>query len=212
MSRGVIASLRDFVPLRPLTRPEAFRIAELQALRFLQAVHIGEPHVPERVITELPKVHVERFSPLPVSGATEWAHGRWLILLNGAEPSVRQRFSLAHEFKHILDHRFIAVLYQAIPTRDRAAFIEQLCDYFAGSLLVPRPWLKRAWGTGIQHLPDLATLFGVSQAAIQVRLAQTGLSTPGQRCAHTVPGWALPPAPGTGSSAPYQRTAALPIT
>ena len=31
MNRGVIASLRDFVPLRPLRREEAMRIAELQA-------------------------------------------------------------------------------------------------------------------------------------------------------------------------------------
>jgi hypothetical protein len=41
-----------------------------------------------------------------VSGCTSWQNGRWLIVLNGAEPLVRQGFSFAHEFKHAVDHRF----------------------------------------------------------------------------------------------------------
>src|ERR1017187_3935957 len=103
MNRGIVASLRDFVPLRPLRREEAMRIAELQAHRFLSLVSVTEAPVPERVIAELPRVQVERVSPFPVSGATHWASQRWLVVLNAAEPLVRQRFSLAHELKHILD-------------------------------------------------------------------------------------------------------------
>jgi hypothetical protein len=125
MNRGVIAALRDFVPIRPLTREEAMRIAELQALRFLEMVGITGGPVPERVIADLPRVQVERMSPLPVSGATQWASQRWLIVLNGAEPATRQRFSLAHEFKHILDHRFADVLYRNILEEARHESIEQ---------------------------------------------------------------------------------------
>lgn len=189
---GVITELRDFVPIRPLTRHEAFRIAELQAIRFLAATGINRPPVPEHVISNLPYLQVERFSPLPVSGATEWTAGRWLILLNGAEPVVRQRLSLAHELKHILDHRFIQVLYQRIPEKERDAFIEQVCDYFAGSLLVPRTWLKNAWANGVQTPTELAARFGVSQAAIRVRLAQVGLGERPARCSRTDSTWALP--------------------
>ena len=58
--RGVVASLRDTVPLRPLTYTESLRIAELQAARFLNFVGVHEPAVPERVITELPKIQVTR--------------------------------------------------------------------------------------------------------------------------------------------------------
>lgn len=112
---GVLTELRDFVPIRPLTRTEAYRIAEMQATRFLRLVGTEAAPVREEAISELPRIQVQRFSPLPVSGATQWSHGRWMILLNGAEPLVRQRFSLAHEFKHILDHRFIDILYQRIP-------------------------------------------------------------------------------------------------
>ncbi len=211
MSRGVIAGLRDFVPIRPLTRTEAYRIAELQATRFLAAAGITDGPVPERTITDLPKVHVQRFSPLPVSGATQWSHGRWLVILNGAEPLTRQRFSLAHEFKHILDHRFIDVLYSRIPEADRADFIENVCDYFAGCLLMPRMWMKRAWAEGVQRPADLATRFGVSQAAASVRLSQIGLGVRPARCSRISPAWALPLGPRAGTPDPYHRLAvALP--
>jgi len=43
---------------------------------------------------------------LPVFGCTSWQNGRWPIVLKGAEPLVGQHFSLAHEFKHAVDHRF----------------------------------------------------------------------------------------------------------
>lgn len=209
MSRGVVASLRDFVPMRPLSRPEAYRIAELQAIRFLSLASVQTPPVPVSAISSLPKLQVQRLSPLPVSGATEWSHGRWLILLNGGEPVGRQRFSLAHEFKHILDHRFLDLLYHQIPAPDRHDFIEGVCDYFASSLLVPRPWLKRAWGDGMQNLSELARHFGVSQVAMQVRLTQVGLGERPTRCGNGSPGWRLQWTRGAGSRKRYHRTAAL---
>lgn len=209
MSRGVVADLRDFVPIRPLTRAEAFRIAELQAVRFLRAVGVTDGPVPERVITELPRVQVQRFSPLPVSGATQWSNGRWLILLNGSEPLVRQRFSLAHEFKHILDHRFINALYHAVPEPERAEFIEQVCDYFAGCVLMPRTWMKNAWAGGVQRPADLAARFGVSQAAVNVRLSQIGLGERPPRCSRIAIDWALPWPRGAGTHEPYHRHAVL---
>lgn len=206
MSLGVVTQLRDIVPMRPLTRTEAYRIAELQAIRFHERVSTDSPRLHERAITELPRLHVQRFSPLPVSGATEWSHGRWLVLLNGAEPLVRQRFSLAHEFKHIIDHRFIDVLYQRIPAAERAKFIESVCDYFAGCLLVPKIWLRRAWTEGIQRPHDLAAHFGVSEMAIQVRLTQTGLTEPHERCNRLNPNWTLPATRGPGTRRGYRRT------
>lgn len=209
MRRGVISSLRDFVPIRPLTRTEAMRIAELQAIRFLEKVGIDDGPVPERVIAELPRLQVQRFSPLPVSGATQWSNGRWLILLNASEPVVRQRFSLAHEFKHILDHRFVDVLYQGVPAADRAEFIEQVCDYFAGCVLMPRMWMKRAWADGVQRPSDLATRFWVSQAAVNVRLSQIGLGDRPQRCSRTTTDWALPWPRAAGTHEPYHRPAVL---
>ncbi len=200
MSQGVIATLRDRVPIRPLSRQEAMRVKELQATRFLKLVGIDDGPVPETAISRLPKIQVERFSPLPMSGAAEWSHGRWLILLNGAESPTRNRFSLAHELAHILDNRFYSVLYKQIPEDERDYFVERTCDYFAGCLLMPRHWVKRAWGNGLQRLPDLAEHFGVSQAAASVRLQQIGLGDPPARCSRLTPGWSRRWQPGTEPS------------
>jgi Zn-dependent peptidase ImmA (M78 family) len=212
MNRGVVATLRDFVPIRPLNRAEAMRIAELQALRFLDLTRITEPSMPERVISELPRIQVERISPLPVSGATHWASQRWLVVLNGSEPLTRQRFSLCHELKHILDHRFVDVMYAAIPEEKRQAAIEQICDYFAGCLLMPRPWLKRAWGNGVQSTDQLAEMFGVSQAAVLVRLNQIGLIDSPKRCISPSDDWAYGQLKAQIDRFTYSRTLAVAIS
>ncbi|GAA5126135.1 ImmA/IrrE family metallo-endopeptidase [Haloechinothrix salitolerans] len=89
----------------------------------------------------------------------------------------RRRFTLSHEFKHVLDHPFIKVIYNDLGKNaaERERQIEQLCDYFAGCLLMPRNWLKRAWSNGVQDQAALAAMFNVSEAAMAVRLQQIGL-------------------------------------
>jgi Zn-dependent peptidase ImmA (M78 family) len=94
---------------------------------------------------ELPRVLVRTDVDLPVSGCTSWQNGRWLIVLNGAEPLVRQRFSLAHEFKHAVDHRFRHELYFDRPGLSATTQAEYAADYFAACLLMPKRWLYRAW-------------------------------------------------------------------
>lgn len=179
---SLLARIRSVVPLRPLTQSEALRVAELQANLLLKELEIVEAPVPETIVAEFPRVHVQRLSPIPVSGSAQWAKGRWHIVLNGSEPLVRQRFSLAHEFKHVLDAPFAAFLYpdaRGVSGHDRG---EQVADFFAACLLMPRMWIKSAWGSGTQQLPALARRFGVSQSAMQVRLLQTGLIDPPPRC------------------------------
>lgn len=176
MKRGVIAEARDLAPLRHLNRHEALALAEQQARRVLEATGTTLPAVPDRVITDLPRVKVRYVSPFPASGAAHWLPGHWSILINAGEPPTRQRFSLAHEFKHILDHPFVDVLYGPEDTPERSKLIEQVCDYFAGCLLVPEPWLRDAWDRGVRELPILAAMFNVSPAAIATRLGQTGIA------------------------------------
>ncbi len=203
----VLTNLRDTVPLRPLRYSEALRLAELQAQKYLALSGVTEPSVPERIITELPYVQVMRMSPFPTSGATHWSRGRWLVVLNGSEPATRQRFSLAHEVKHIIDHRFAEFIYSAFPENERHDMIERICDYFAGCLLMPRPWVKRIYCSGVQHLPDLAQTFGVSQAAISVRLSQIGLTDPTPRCLPVSKDWTLKTLEQLASGPLYQRVA-----
>jgi len=207
MNPSIITKLRDTVPLRPLRYSEALRLAELQAQRFLALAGVTEPSVPERIITDLPYVQVTRMSPFPSSGATHWSRGRWLVILRGSEPATRQRFSLAHEAKHIIDHRFVNLMYSAFPDSERHDMIEHICDYFAGCLLMPRPWIKRIYCSGVQHLPDLAQVFGVSQAAMSVRLNQIGLIEPTPRCLPTAKDWTLKALSEIAERPHYQRTA-----
>jgi Zn-dependent peptidase ImmA (M78 family) len=206
MNSVVIASVRDLVPLRPMTYSEHLRIAELQAHRFLELVGVRGAPVPERVIVELPRLQVQRLSPFPVSGATHWFNGVWIVALNGSEPRVRQRFSLAHELKHILDHRFADLIYSSFPEQDRHMLIEHICDYFAGCLLMPRPWLKSTYAKGLQHLPTLARHFDVSLAAVQVRLNQIGMIDPRPRCGRPVADWRVRAIREAGETF-YQREA-----
>lgn len=181
---STIARLRALMPERALTRAEAMQIAERQAALLLDLSDVTVSPVPEGVITELPRVRVERRSPLPMSGYTGWHKGRWLILLNSAEPIVRQRFSLFHEAKHLIDHPFIADAYARVD-EDQAAWAEQLCNYFAACVLMPRAWVKSLYcNRRVQDLATLARRFGVSQAAMRLRLLQLGLMEADPRCRH----------------------------
>ncbi len=160
---SIITAARDIMPIRPLSFVEALRTAELQAAKLLELSGL-------------------RIIPAPASGASQWSRGRWLILLNGAERPERQRFSLAHEFKHVLDNPFIGVLYPRIGSLSSTERAEQVCDYFAACLLMPRMWVKRSWTRGMQEPRALARQFDVSRQAMKVRLLQIGLIEPEARC------------------------------
>lgn len=182
MTRSPVTALRDLVPIRPLTQTEALRIAELQADRLLKLALVSSPAVPESIITELPKIEVRRVRPWPVAGCTDWIKSTWVIAINAADSPLRQRFTLAHEFKHILDDRFVDIIYPATASMSSHDRAEMVCDYFAGCLLVPKVWLRRAWTSGIQRPEALAHHFQVSRSAIETRLSQTGLVTARPRC------------------------------
>ena len=179
---SILNELRQVRPQRPLTATEAYMLAERQALLLLKLSNVTKPAVPSQVISRLPFIKVAVRVPMHSSGATRWIKPHWVVLLNGLEPTVRQRFSLAHEFKHILDHRpgggATRVSSTDLPQRQ----VEQLCDYFAGCLLMPRPWVKAAYGSGLRDVTELARHFEVSGQAMQVRLLQLGLIDPYARC------------------------------
>lgn len=170
------------MPHRPLTTVEGFRVAELQAARLLARQGITCAPVSESVIADLPRVQIERKARLGMSGAVRWVRGRWVILVNGAEPYVRQKFTAAHEAKHMLDAPFGNTPYPPIASTPADERQEQVADHFAACLLMPRPWVKRAWCSGTQDLGELSRQFRVSQQAMRVRLLSLGLVEPAPRC------------------------------
>jgi len=175
---SVLQQLRQLTPDRPLTDREARSIAERQAARFLLLSGISEPHVPATIITDLPRVSVEVRRGLPKSGVTFWDNRAklWRIWIRAHDVPVRQRFSLAHELKHVIDNEIITFAYPAIDHRTSRQRSERICDYFAACLLMPRPWVKRAWAMRVQQLDALSEVFGVSNEAMARRLSDLGLA------------------------------------
>jgi len=179
---SLLYQLRKLAPARPLTQFEAYRIAELQANRLLEAAHVDQPGTPDELITGLAFVQTSLRGDLPASGLTRWVKPRWRIYLNGNESALRRRYSLMHEFKHILDHGMSERLYPANQWGSAAERAERVCDYFAASLLMPKRLVKRRFFQGLSDPDELAAEFGVSSQAMRVRLDQLKLTEPIPRC------------------------------
>lgn len=178
----VIAAVRALMPPRPLEDHEARFIAERQAMRLTELLDLNGPIIDLGAIASLPRLDVRTKAGLPVSGFSEWSRSRWVIALNEDDHLTRQRFTLAHELKHVLDNPFIEVLYPDRDGKPSGKRAEAICDYFAGCLLMSRPAVKALWGLGHQRVDDLAAHFGVSRAAMGLRLHQLGLTSTRARC------------------------------
>lgn len=177
---SAVAELRALAPHRPLSPSEARGVSERQAARLLRLHGIDDAPVPEQAIEWLPRIHVVyRRRSHGLSGAVMWLDGRWVIVVNTSDTWGRQRFSLAHEFKHILDAPTEHLLY-----RDRGGLSarnqrERAADCFAAALLMPRPLLKRAfYDEGLRDEYALARRFQVSVAAMRWRLDELALFEP----------------------------------
>lgn len=178
---SVLAQLRVLIPKRPLSFHEALRLTELQANRFRGLLDHTEPDLSEEIISGLPRVEVTREADLPVSGLTQWHNGRWIIALNATEPLVRQHFSLAHELFHIINHHTKQWLHPTDHRHSAHRKGEQLADYFAGCLLMPKRHVKALHAQRLD-VQGLADAFSVSVRAMTVRLAQLGITEPTPRC------------------------------
>ncbi|MGH8388611.1 MAG: ImmA/IrrE family metallo-endopeptidase, partial [Pseudomonas sp.] len=115
----------------------------------------------------------------------EYSRGRWHIVINSDDHVTRRRFTLGHEFKHVLDHPFIDVLYPDAKGKPSSERAERICDYFSACLIMPRTWVKRAWSDGTCDQQALASLFHASAPAMAIRLERLGLSAPRKRCDQT---------------------------
>jgi Zn-dependent peptidase ImmA (M78 family) len=181
--QSVLARLRSVVPKRAVSFKEAIRVAEIQASKLLDVLGQDEPdEVPLELITSLPRIRIVADQELPNSGASYWNGQEWIIAVNPDDSRVRQRLTIFHEYKHIVDHGYSHLLYTGSRSADANRQAEQVADYFAGCVLASRRMLKRAWGEGVQRPDRLARLFGISEVAVRVRLDQVGLTDRGERC------------------------------
>jgi Zn-dependent peptidase ImmA (M78 family) len=191
--RSVLAMLRALVPPRPLTPSETLRIAELQANRLLEHFKIQTNAVPEEIVSELPRIRVVREMGLAMSGSAHWDGRFWLIALSADEHPLRQRFSLMHEFKHVIDHTTKDRLYSDRPFQTASEQAERVADYFAACLLMPKRVVKRLWFEGPQSIERLVEKLKVSPTAVRYRLDQLGLTEKPRRCEWRVSGFSATP-------------------
>jgi hypothetical protein len=172
----VVRQLQTLQPTRAMSWTESHSIAERQAALLLELLKVDEPPVPQFVITSLPGLMVDWQQDWP-SDATSFHTGRyWQIVVRAGDCRQRQRFSLAHEFKHVLDDPAIHSLYRHLPDDRRQGRIEAVCNYFAACLLMPRPWIKHDYYGGLQSVRALARRYYVSVEAMTTRLSELGLT------------------------------------
>ncbi len=183
-TRGsVLRQLRSLIPQQSATARERLLIAEAQAALLRACLGIRAGRFPTERLASLPRLRIER-RELPTSGVAYWNGRCWIIAVNKSEPVVRQRFSTLHEFKHLVDHGSLSVLYgpESETQRERA---EEAADYISGCVLMPRNQLLRRWATGADAA-ELAAYFDVSERAVEVSRSQHGNGQNPERCARPV--------------------------
>ena len=114
---SVIRRLRGLSPDRLGSIAQAYIIAEKQATILRTLTNTDRPDFDAAEIEDLPRVDVRRTDQLRASGSTQWRNGAWRITIKQSEVAVRQRFTLAHEFKHVLDGPRQETLYRHLEGR-----------------------------------------------------------------------------------------------
>lgn len=177
---SVLATLRSLIPESTLTLAETLQLIDAQAaaLRALAGAS-DTPCFPESFVTDIPSLRLDETS-LPLHGYSFWdpSQSRWVICRRSADTTAERRFTLLHEFAHILWHSHEAELFPGLsePTRKRLA--EHAADMFAREVLMPRRLVKSAYCDGVRSSAQLAAHFNVSAKAARSKLAQMDLGGP----------------------------------
>jgi hypothetical protein len=177
----LVPQLRILLPNRPLTYGQALVTADRQALRTRRLLGSKTAAVDFSWMFDHPDLAVELRPeykmPDHVSGITTKINGELVTFINGNDSYLRQRFTLAHEFKHVLDFEAVDSAYQKLGrgnNRLHEELVERICNRFAAALLMPKVWLNRLWSRGITDPVALAEVFQVSNEAMMIRLEQLG--------------------------------------
>lgn len=94
--------------------------------------------------------------------------------VDSSEPSVRQRFTAAHELGHFALHRHqLGDSHQdnyLLRAEGLTGGQEAQANNFAADLLMPRDLITEMMEAGVASVKDLAAAFKVSQVAMSIRL------------------------------------------
>ena len=98
----------------------------------------------------------------------------FVCYVDATEPSVRQRFTAAHELGHFTLHRQLIGDSHAdnylLRAEGLTGYQETQANAFAADLLMPRDLIAQKMAAGVTTVAELAKAFGVSQIAMSIRL------------------------------------------
>ncbi len=123
------------------------------------------------------------------SGSISRDGDTFIVNVNALESKVRQRFTAAHELAHYLlhrdlmgdgkrMHRHVDTLYAKGDQPGDVIFNrshEIEANRIAAQIIMPKKLVEQEYGKG-QDVADLASKFGVSKPAMEIRLKTLGLS------------------------------------
>lgn len=134
-------------------------------------------------------VSTEQLPPHNSGSLVKEKDGSYTIYVDKNDSMRRQRFTIAHELGHFVEHHHREFLDEAGEilnarktlftrpngtTADTYKKIEREADAFAGELLMPEETFIQVWENS-QTLQEVADTFGVSEMAANVRAAVLGL-------------------------------------
>lgn len=180
--RALLTDWRARVPNRPMTYGESVHFTHVQAAYVRKYAATDDALAIDLLWlvkqTAVPVEFVASYLLGEESGlTTDQRTGKLEMLINDNEPRLRQRFSLLHELKHVLDFPQASTLHAKLGsgnTKLHHDMIEWLANEFAAHVLMPTGLIKREWF----RFPDvetLAALFDVSREAMTTRLEKLGL-------------------------------------
>jgi len=166
-----LAALRLRLPDQPATLEKLLEIAADLAGSFRHLSRVTGDRLPTRSLTDQPVVRIKD-TGLPVTGFSYWdpAARQWVIALNDDESHALRRFTMFHEFGHIIWHGWEHLLFPGMPPADFEQLAEQAADFFAAEVLMPRANVERLVAEGITDVAALAKQFDVSRSIMRWQL------------------------------------------
>lgn len=151
------------------------------ARELLKRHGITEPPVDLRRLVECEGLEYQEVDYFPddVDALIIPIDGRIVAAVNMNQTRTRRRFSLAHELGHHLLHPDRSIHEERMTvdseissgcSRKKKDIYETEADMFAGELLVPLPFLKKTYKSGMS-IPEVANIFDVSESVSSIAIS-----------------------------------------
>jgi len=143
------------------------------ASRTLKRASITAPPVDVKTVADYLGIILVPVPSWPGGAHAQWQPSLREIRYKAEDPLVRQRFSIGHEFGHILlGHD--PLTFSSVVDEERDDYAEDTlearereADRFAGELLLPKAWVTTDWQRGLRW-DALAGRYAMSRDAVGV--------------------------------------------